>query len=99
MAIVNGIKVANTPEAIGLALRETMPPVSRMQIRVALMRGRRLAGAEGAAGKADALTRLAWAEAGEFRRDSSAIAALAAALGLTDAQVDDLFMAAAAITD
>lgn len=38
-----------------------------------------------------------WAEAVEFRRDSPLVAFLGASLGLTSAQIDALFIAAAAI--
>lgn len=44
--------------------------------------------------QADPLTQLAWAEAVEYRRNSPTILALAAALDLSDEQVDDLFRAA-----
>ena len=44
------------------------------------------------------LARLAWQDAQSFERQSPTIAAMATALGLTDAQLDDLFIAAAGIT-
>lgn len=53
--------------------------------------------AEAAVAQADAITRLAWAEATEFRRASPAVAALATTMGLSSAQLDDLFRAAAQI--
>jgi hypothetical protein len=46
----------------------------------------------------DGLTRLAWNNAGEWRRMSPMIATLSGALSLTDTQVDDLFRAAQQIT-
>ncbi|MFJ5538526.1 hypothetical protein [Vreelandella titanicae] len=42
-------------------------------------------------------TKLAWAEAQEFRRASPTIAQMAGALGLSDEQLDDLFMHAITI--
>lgn len=45
----------------------------------------------------DTVTKLAWANALEWRRTSPMIASLAAALGMTDTQVDDLFKAAQTI--
>jgi hypothetical protein len=39
----------------------------------------------------------AWDEALEWRRDSAAITQLGAALGLSDAQIDDLFIQAAGV--
>ncbi len=71
--------------------------VSRFQARAALMQAGLLSQVQEAIGNADDLTQLAWAEAVEFRRDSPAIAAIAVALGLSDAQIDALFIAAAEI--
>lgn len=44
------------------------------------------------------LSRMAWQDAQEFRRDSALVANMGAALGLTSAQIDDLFRLAANIT-
>jgi hypothetical protein len=46
---------------------------------------------------ADAATRIAWDNASVIERNSPTVAALSAALGLTSAQLDALFTAAAAI--
>jgi hypothetical protein len=43
------------------------------------------------------LARLAWEDAREFRRHSPTVLAMAAELNLTDAQIDQLFITAAAI--
>ncbi len=45
----------------------------------------------------DDLTRLAWEDAQEFRRDSPAVLAMATDLALSDEQLDDLFEQAATI--
>jgi hypothetical protein len=45
----------------------------------------------------NAFIRLAWAEAVEWNRASPTVNAIAGALGVTDAQLDDLFRAAARI--
>jgi hypothetical protein len=45
----------------------------------------------------DPLARIAWQDAQEFRRTSPTVLTMAAALGLTDAQLDDLFTTAAGI--
>ena len=45
-----------------------------------------------------AIAKLAWSEAQEFLRDSPTVAMMAGALGLTAAQVDDLFRFAATVT-
>lgn len=71
--------------------------ISRFQARAALMDAGLLADVELAVGSAGPLVQLAWAEAVEWRRDSPTIAAIGAALGLTDAQMDDLFRAAVQI--
>lgn len=47
---------------------------------------------------ADPLVQIAWSDAQVFRRDSPNIAAIAAAIGLTDVEVDDLFIKASSIT-
>ena len=44
------------------------------------------------------ITRLAWESASEWERTSPTLAALATMLGLSDAQVDDLFIAASQVS-
>jgi hypothetical protein len=44
------------------------------------------------------LARLAWADALEFFRGSPTVAAIAAVLGLTDAQIDELFIVGSGIS-
>jgi hypothetical protein len=46
----------------------------------------------------DDITRLAWEAATEWERTSPTLAALATMLGLTDTEVDDLFVAAAQVS-
>lgn len=67
---------------------------SRFQAKAALAAAGLLAAAETAVAAADPVAQLAWAEAVEFRRTSPTIVALSVAIGLTEAQVDDLFRAA-----
>lgn len=45
----------------------------------------------------DELTKIAWANAQEFRRDSPMIASLAVLMGWTESQLDDLFRTASTI--
>jgi hypothetical protein len=73
--------------------------VSRFQAKAALLSEGLLDQVEAiiADPATDAMTKLAWDEAVQFQRNSPTIATLAAALGLTDQQVDDLFIAAAQI--
>lgn len=77
------------------------PPqvVSRFQARAALHLAGLLEQVEAlmAAPETDALWRLAWADAIEFRRDSPTLVAMAAALSLTDEQLDQLFITAAGL--
>lgn len=71
--------------------------VSRFQARAALHGAGLLASAESAIAGADELAQMAWQDAQEFRRNSPTVAAIAGSLGLTEAQLDDLFRQAATI--
>ena len=71
--------------------------VSRFQARASLYQANMLESAELAVSNADPLTQMAWADAQEFRRDSPSVGVIAAALNLTDAEIDDLFIAASDI--
>lgn len=72
--------------------------VSRFQARAALHVAGLLDAVEAAVAAApDPLVQIAWADAQSFERSSPTIATLAAAIGLSDTQVDDLFIAAAKI--
>jgi len=95
--------VASVTPYIGLPLpdpiiaeREYMV-ASRFQAMAALLDAGLLSQINAALADAGPLAQLAWAEATEFRRNSPTIAGLSAGLGLTDAQVDDLFRAAMVI--
>lgn len=80
-----------------LAEKRANMAISRFQARAALMDAGLLADVELAIANADPIVQLAWAEAVEFRRTSSTILAMANAMGLTDEQLDNLFIAASAI--
>lgn len=75
----------------------TPQSISRFQARAALLATNRLSDVEAAVAAADAFSQLAWAEAQEWRRDSPTLLALAHGIGLTDAEIDDLFVQAASI--
>lgn len=72
--------------------------VSRFQARAALMQAGLLDQAEAAIAQAGPFEQLAWAETTEWLRDSPTINAIGAALGLSSAEIDDLFRRAANIT-
>lgn len=74
------------------------PRVSRFQAMAALLNAGLLDQVNQIVAASDALTRLAWAEAVEFSRSSPLIASLAVQVGLTEMQVDDLFISAEKIT-
>lgn len=78
-------------------VEEPTPPVSRFQAREALRMAGLFDAAEAAAQSAGGATLRAWDEALNWQRESPTIAALAGALGLTGAQVDELFAVAAQV--
>lgn len=73
--------------------------VSRFQARAALHLAGLLDDVEALMTAPDtpALAKLAWADAQEFERQSPTIAALAGAVGLTEQDIDALFITAAGI--
>ena len=87
------------PDGMPLLGRTPVPAsVTRFQARAALAMAGLLPTVEAAiADSPDLITRLAWTDAQVFERGSPTIASLAAAIGLTEAQIDDLFRTAAEI--
>lgn len=73
--------------------------VSRFQAKAALLQAGLLGDVEAliADPATDPLTKLAWQEAIEFRRQSPALLGVATALGWTDEQLDALFVSASQI--
>lgn len=73
--------------------------VSRFQARAALLLAGLLDEVEAmmAAPGTPALAKIAWQDAQEFRRTSPTVLSMAGALGMSDAQLDDLFTTAAGI--
>lgn len=75
--------------------------VTRRQAKLALSRAGILpladAAIAGMQGQAGEEARIDWADAGVFRRDNPLILGIGSTLGLTEAEVDDLFRAAARI--
>ena len=74
-----------------VAATEVPQSVSRFQARAALLQAGKLEEANAAVSESDDLTKLAWADAQVFYRDSPAVNALGTALGL---DLDALFIAA-----
>lgn len=72
--------------------------VSKFQAKAALAQAGLLGQAKQAVANADEITQIAWEDATTFNRNSPTIATMAAALGLTDDQVDDLFKQAEQIS-
>jgi hypothetical protein len=79
------------------AVPEIPSSVSPAQARLALHGAGLLAQVEAIVAAADVPTQIAWNNASVIERTSPTVAALAGALGLTDAQLDDLFTTAAGI--
>lgn len=71
--------------------------VSPAQASIALERAGLLSQVEDIIAGADIETQIAWKKASVIERSSPTVAALSAALGLTEAQLDDLFTTAAGI--
>lgn len=83
----------------GLLKPEVPQVVSRFQARAALHLAGLLEQVEALMQDPEtpALARLAWQDAQEFKRQSPTVLAMASALGLTDEQIDELFITAAGI--
>jgi hypothetical protein len=80
------------------ALRNAPPPmptvISRRQARLALLDAGFLESVEAAIAKAPPAVRITYEDATEWWRDDPLIAELARALGLSESQVDELFVKA-----
>jgi len=82
---------------IGEILPLAPTSVSPAQARLALLSAGLLDQVEAIVAAADVPTQIAWNNASVIERNSPTVAALAGALGLTEAQLDDLFTTAAGI--
>lgn len=72
--------------------------VSRFQARAALHLAGLLDDAEAAIAQANPLSRIAWEHANVYRRDSPTVISIGQQLGLSEAEMDELFKTAASIT-
>lgn len=81
-----------------LQARANVPAsVTPRQVRLLLLSQGLLDDVQAMIAAQDQATRITWEFALEFRRDDPLLNALAANLGLTDQQIDDFFIAAAAL--
>jgi hypothetical protein len=81
-----------TPTVAGVPTRVTM-----RQARLALLGAGLLDAVTTAVGKADKAAQIEWEYAGFVERNAGLVPAMASALGMTDEQIDALFVAAAAL--
>ena len=72
--------------------------VTRFQARAALQLAGLLDDAEAAIAEAHPLSRIAWEHAHVYRRDSPTLISIGQQLGLSEADIDELFKTAASIT-
>jgi hypothetical protein len=90
----NGKPIATDPPVLPPSVPFSVTP---FQAKAALLGAGLLPAVEAAIAAASPIAQLAWSDATAFTRDSPTIAALSAQLGLTPAQVDELFITASAI--
>lgn len=87
-----------TQEQIDAAAQANVPAtVSMRQARLALLAAGLLPGVAAAMAAAGEAAQIEWEYATEIRRTSPLVSQMAAALGMADAQLDALFVAAAAL--
>lgn len=99
MQYLDWVSLGNS--AVEAPVEQTIPPlVTRFQAKAALTNA-------GLIGQVESLMTdpatpeiyvLAWSETLHFERNSPSVLAIAGAIGLTDSQIDDLFLSAASIT-
>lgn len=90
--------VTETPYAPPAPLAPPVPiSVTPRQAQLALHAAGLLDDVEAAVDAADRPIQIAWRAATEYRRDDPVVAALGSAIGLSAAQVDDLFRVAATL--
>lgn len=93
------VDVSNVPEpADAIIVQPDVPIVTPWQIRNALNATGLRGAVEAAVLAADQTTKDAWQYATEFRRDNALVAAVATALGKTEAELDAVFAMAQTVT-
>jgi hypothetical protein len=92
---------AQTGETEEVEYTHSLPPVPEVvtirQAKLALLAGGLLDDADAAVAAAGQAAQIEWEYATEVRRDNTLVTGIGAALGLNEAQIDALFIAAAAI--
>lgn len=93
------LEAGNTPAPVDPQVAQVPVSVTRFQGRAALWLAGHFHDVEAYMDRADTpmLHKLAWQDAQDFERNSLTIAAIAQVLPLSEAQLDALFVAAAAI--
>jgi hypothetical protein len=91
------LALGNVPDPYVMPTPHVPYSISPGQARMALLNAGLLDQVEAAVAAADKATQIAWQYATEIRRTDPLITTLGTALGLTAAQIDALFVAAAAI--
>ena len=96
------LSAGSVPDPIPESPPDTADPVpasvSRFQARAALQLAGLLDDAEAAIAQANPLSRIAWEHANVYRRDSPTVISIGQQLGLSEADMDELFKTAASIT-
>lgn len=87
----------NTPEPADPIIVPAPSVVTMRQARLALLASGLLSSVNSAVASADEATQIVWEFSSEVQRSNALISTLATALGLTDAQLDDLFTLAATL--
>ena len=91
--MASGEPIAPAPAPVPVVPSSVTP----RQVRLLLLSQGLLANVESIIAASDEATKITWAYASEFNRNDPLLEALATQLGLTSQQVDDFFIAAAAI--
>lgn len=96
------LSAGSVPDPIPESPPDTADPVpasvTRFQARAALWLAGLLDDAEAAISQAHPLSRIAWEQANVYRRDSPTVISMGQQLGLSEADIDELFKTAASIT-
>jgi hypothetical protein len=93
-AYLEWVQGGNTPGSATVAV-ESIKFVTMRQARLALLAAGKLAAVKSAVAAAPEYVQISWECAGTVERDNSVLTAMAAQLGWTDSEIDNLFTEAA----